>query len=215
MNRSVLNCTASGVGIFIRRIEPIGSEFYLGPMARPKKFDRDSLLDKAIPLFWRSGYAGTNLSELERATGVNKSGLYSEFDNKDDLFVSALKRYFDTRPGLAILHRAPLGWGNIETFLRVSPFNTPGSAGCLSVNSTREVADLPERAVALLRDFNAAQRAALSENVAAEKPAMPVEAVCDLIATFFAGICIEANLDADHAAHEARVARFMEALRKL
>ncbi|MGF6233847.1 AcrR family transcriptional regulator [Inquilinus ginsengisoli] len=184
-------------------------------MARPKKFDRNSLLDKAIPLFWRSGYVGTNLHELERATGVNKSGLYSEFENKDDLFVSALKRYFDTRPGLAMLQRPPLGWGNVETFLRTLPFNTPGCAGCLSVNSTREVADLPERAVSLIRDFNAAQRAALAGNVAEEGPAMPVDAVCDLIATFFAGACIEANLGADRNTHEARVTRFMELLRKL
>src|SRR5258708_6788921 len=60
----------------------------------------------------------TTLQHLEQATGVNKSGLYSEFKDKEDLFLASLERYAQTR-GAEILTAQPLGWGNIERFLRL------------------------------------------------------------------------------------------------
>jgi AcrR family transcriptional regulator len=45
------------------------------------------VLEKAMPVFWKHGFADTSLQELERATGVNKSGLYTEFRDKGNLFV--------------------------------------------------------------------------------------------------------------------------------
>jgi hypothetical protein len=54
-------------------------------MGRPKKFNRKGVLEKALPVFWRHGFADASLHELEQATGVNKSGLYSEFEDKEDL----------------------------------------------------------------------------------------------------------------------------------
>ena len=55
-------------------------------MGRPKNFSREEVLQKAIPLFWRRGFADTSLQDLEKATGVNKSGLYSEFASKEEIF---------------------------------------------------------------------------------------------------------------------------------
>ena len=52
-------------------------------MGRPKKFSRKGVLEKALPVFWRRGFADASLHELEQATGVNKSGLYSEFEDED------------------------------------------------------------------------------------------------------------------------------------
>ena len=48
-------------------------------MGRPKSFSREEVLEKAMPVFWKHGFADTSLQELEQATGVNKSGLYTEF----------------------------------------------------------------------------------------------------------------------------------------
>ena len=62
-------------------------------MGRKKLFSRESVLDKSIPVFWAKGYADTSLQDLEQATGVNKSGLYSEFKDKEDLFLSSLAHY--------------------------------------------------------------------------------------------------------------------------
>ena len=62
-------------------------------MGRPKNFNREGVLEKALPVFWKHGFADASLHDLERATGVNKSGLYSEFEDKGDLFVQSLRYY--------------------------------------------------------------------------------------------------------------------------
>jgi AcrR family transcriptional regulator len=49
------------------------------------------VLTKAIPVFWKRGFADTKVEDLEEATGVNKSGLYSEFSSKEEIFVESLK----------------------------------------------------------------------------------------------------------------------------
>jgi TetR/AcrR family transcriptional regulator, copper-responsive repressor len=54
-------------------------------MGRPKNFSREEVLEKGMPVFWKHGFADTSLQDLERATGVNKSGLYTEFRDKEDL----------------------------------------------------------------------------------------------------------------------------------
>ncbi len=53
-------------------------------MARPKQFNRTNVLDKAIPVFWMYGLAGASLSQLEQATGLNRSSLYAEFSSKEE-----------------------------------------------------------------------------------------------------------------------------------
>lgn len=181
-------------------------------MARPKKFTRETILDRAIPVFWKFGLAGTNVQQLEAATGVNKSGLYSEFESKDEIFVAALRRYLETGPALRILGGVPQGLGNIEQFLLLAPRFSDGYAGCLSVNASRDVALLPEAAVELISEFNEKRMASIRSNVRAELPPEQVDGVCDLVWTFFAGICIDANLHPDVEAHRTRVSTFMRLL---
>jgi AcrR family transcriptional regulator len=111
-------------------------------MGRPKQFNREGVLDRAIPVFWKHGFANTTLQHLEQATGVNKSGLYSEFKDKEDLFLASLERYAQTR-GAEILTAQPLGWGNIERFLRLGFGCDDDQRGCFAVNSMRELAGLP------------------------------------------------------------------------
>ena len=65
-------------------IELISSLKYDSDMARPRNFSREGVLEKALPVFWKHGFADASLQEREKATGVNKSGLYSEFSGKED-----------------------------------------------------------------------------------------------------------------------------------
>ncbi len=60
---------------------------------RPKLFDRDHALDKALELFWAHGYEATSLADLVQATGAKAPTLYAEFENKEGLFRAALERY--------------------------------------------------------------------------------------------------------------------------
>src|SRR6266436_9724149 len=50
-------------------------------MGRRKLFTREDVLNKTIPVFWKHGLAETSVQDLERATGVRKSGLYAEFQD--------------------------------------------------------------------------------------------------------------------------------------
>src|ERR1700692_95348 len=84
-------------------IELFSPEPNMRAMGRPRKFSREGVLQKALPVFWKYGFARTTLPELEQATGVNKSGLYAEFESKEALFVACLRHYLDTRASGALL----------------------------------------------------------------------------------------------------------------
>lgn len=62
-------------------------------MAGKKQFDVDIALDAAMVQFWRAGYADTSLDDLSRATGLNRSSIYSSLGAKDALYLRCLNRY--------------------------------------------------------------------------------------------------------------------------
>lgn len=66
---------------------------------RPKTFDREAALDKALELFWRYGYEATSLSDLVEATGAKAPTLYAEFTNKEGMFRAAVERYTEKYAG--------------------------------------------------------------------------------------------------------------------
>uniref|UniRef100_A0AAU3H5J6 TetR/AcrR family transcriptional regulator n=1 Tax=Streptomyces sp. NBC_01401 TaxID=2903854 RepID=A0AAU3H5J6_9ACTN len=62
-------------------------------MAGRKQFDIDTALDAAMVQFWRAGYSDTSVDDLSRATGLNRSSIYSSLGTKDTLFVRCVERY--------------------------------------------------------------------------------------------------------------------------
>ena len=60
---------------------------------RPRAFDLDAALDRAVEIFWRKGYEGTSLTDLTEALGINRPSLYAAFGNKEALFCKVLDRY--------------------------------------------------------------------------------------------------------------------------
>ena len=65
------------------------------PKGRPREFDTDGALDRALEVFWRKGYEGASLSDLTDAMGINRPSLYAAFGNKEELFRKVLARYVE------------------------------------------------------------------------------------------------------------------------
>src|ERR1700678_272684 len=184
-------------------------------MARPRQFSRDGVLEKALPVFWKHGFADASLQELEKATGVNKSGLYSEFSGKEELFLESLRFYLERLPSLGFLRAEPLGWDNIEQFLKLGPRNTEGQKGCFAISSMRELAILPPAAIEIVGRGRAQLKQLIAENIEAEKPKAAVHDVADMVMTFFAGLSVEQNLRSSRASIGRKVDNLMRVLRNL
>jgi AcrR family transcriptional regulator len=184
-------------------------------MGRPKNFSREEVLEKAMPLFWTHGFSDTSLQDLERATGVNKSGLYAEFRDKEDLFVACLRHYLESQGKRGLLTKEPLGWKNVETFLKNGPLNKGEQRGCFSVNSMREFAILPDEAYGVVTENRALLQRLLVMNIEAEKSRMAPSAIAEMVLSYFSGLCIERNLKSGKASSTRKIDNFMTALRNL
>lgn len=58
-----------------------------------KNYNETAVLKKAMRAFWASGYEATSMSDLVKATGINRASIYSAFPNKHELFMRALEHY--------------------------------------------------------------------------------------------------------------------------
>jgi AcrR family transcriptional regulator len=184
-------------------------------MGRPRRFRREDVLEKAMPVFWKQGFAGTSLQDLEQATGVNKSGLYSEFRDKEDLFLECLRHYLESLGKRGLLTKEPLGWKNVETFLKDGPLNKGERQGCFAVSSMREFAILPDEAYGAITESRALVLHLLAMNIKAEKPKLAPSAIAEMVLSFFSGLCIERNLKSGKASSSRKVENFMAALKSL
>lgn len=72
-------------------------------MGRPASFDRDTVLDQAMAVFWQNGYEATSIQDLVDATGLNRGSLYNAFKDKHGLFQAVMDRYAQTSDVRAIL----------------------------------------------------------------------------------------------------------------
>lgn len=62
-------------------------------MARPREFDIDAALERAMQAFWAKGFEATSLDDLCEATGLGRSSLYAAFGGKRALLHRSLERY--------------------------------------------------------------------------------------------------------------------------
>ena len=112
-------------------------------MARPREFDLDEALQRAMQAFWSHGYEATSLSDLMEAMDLQKGSIYKAFGDKHSLFISALKHYldevhqFDTK----MIEKAASPRDGIRNWLNTDLKNTCGQdlkRGCLMVNALSE-----------------------------------------------------------------------------
>ncbi|WP_170440211.1 TetR/AcrR family transcriptional regulator [Ruegeria arenilitoris] len=104
-------------------------------MPRKPAYDRDALIAQARDLFWRQGWAGTSLKNLERALKLKPGSFYAAFGSKDALYALTLERYADE--GVARLEAlaeelGPLGALKTQPRLVVEAANAPAKACMLA-----------------------------------------------------------------------------------
>ena len=107
------------------------------PRGRPREFNHDEALDKAMHVFWKRGYEGASLAELIDTLGINKPSLYAAFGNKEELFRKALARYSHCSVAyVGEAMQAPTARQTAEAFLiKSAEFLTDAShpKGCMIV----------------------------------------------------------------------------------
>ncbi len=159
-----------------------------GVAGRPRGFDEQEVLNRAMAVFWQKGFDATGIAELESATGLGRQSLYGAFGDKRALFSKVVEHYFErvVEPGLvavldapgsarANLERAFTSWE--ETAL-ARDFN-----GCLVGNSVSELGLRdPEIAGVLQRKFQLMEEA-LCRTVRRAQAAGEVNAKLDARAT--------------------------------
>ena len=64
-------------------------------MGRHTRFDRNTILDHTLPLFWSRGFAASSVRQLEEVTDLHPGSLYHQFHNKEGLYLAVLHRYVD------------------------------------------------------------------------------------------------------------------------
>src|SRR5258706_6915104 len=85
---------------------------------RPRSFCKEEALDRAMTVFWRSGYEGASLAHLTEAMGINSPSLYACFGSKEGLFKAVLERYDQRRSTfMTQVTAAPTAAAVAETFL--------------------------------------------------------------------------------------------------
>ena len=114
-------------------------------MPRPKQFDPDQALRRAMELFWEKGYEATSVQDLVDSMGINRFSLYGAFGSKHDLFIASLDRYSDevVTDGLAGLEGAEEGIPAIRRYFEAklgSFVSESRPMGCLMTNSAVEMA---------------------------------------------------------------------------
>lgn len=120
-------------------------------MPRPKSFDVDDVLDRAVDLFWVNGYAATSMEDLVNHLGINRGSLYSTFGSKQKLYERALERYLSSgqdRFAEMVTDSAIRLREAINGLLHSSAERTD-HRGCLLVNTTMERNATDERCLDL------------------------------------------------------------------
>lgn len=65
------------------------------PLGRPRKFDKDIALEKAMEVFRRKGYEATSITDITKELGINRPSMYGTFGNKEELFAKVLVKYLE------------------------------------------------------------------------------------------------------------------------
>lgn len=113
-------------------------------MSGKPQYDEAAVIEAALEVFWRHGYAAASINDLTAATGLSRSSLYQRFQDKDGLFQVVLATYTDRVLRRMNSAEGSTGRARLEALLRgYLPGARPRPPGCLLARSSVELVDLP------------------------------------------------------------------------
>jgi TetR/AcrR family transcriptional regulator, transcriptional repressor for nem operon len=172
-------------------------------MARPKEFDREEALRRAIPVFWEKGFGGTSTNDLVAAMGIGRQSLYDTFGDKRRLFLAALRTY--NTDGITALSRklraGPTALAAIERILvdLAEVREKARSLGCMGVNAICEMDREDAEVRALTETCAALLEATLTDAIEDGKakgdvfPSVDSRAAARFIAATLSGMKVQAK----------------------
>ncbi|WP_213807869.1 TetR/AcrR family transcriptional regulator [Granulicella sp. dw_53] len=111
-------------------------------MARPKEFECEQALQKAINAFAARGFEGTSTDALLQTMGISRQSLYDTFGDKRNLYLNALRRYTTDSVGSQIreLNSSPSAFEGLEALMRfvVSQALADPEPRCLGLSAVSE-----------------------------------------------------------------------------
>lgn len=140
------------------------------PAGRPRTFDREVALKKAMLVFWEKGFEGTTMADLIAAIGMKAPSIYAAFGNKDALFSEAVELYkgqVEQGP-LKALHESPHILNAIESSLAesIKMLAGPEASSCLIMAAAINCAPEHQEHVQHLRNLRAGYKEALNNRFA-------------------------------------------------
>jgi AcrR family transcriptional regulator len=191
------------------------------PRGRPRCFDCDQALDRAMTVFWQKGYEAASLQDLTEAMGISPPSLYAAFGDKEGLFVAAVKRYHAQAKDMGSgCQEAATARDSVEGLLTMAAnfFTDPEHPrGCFSVMALTTAGSTSERVQQILAEERAAAKERLRGRIQrgmreGELPAdTDATALANLYGAVLAGMSLQAREGASRKALLAMVQSAMRA----
>lgn len=186
-------------------------------MSRTPSFDRDDVVRAARTLFWRDGFEGASIPDLEHATGLGRSSLYHAFGSKRGLFDAAVQSYLDevVRPRLRPLTVEVVGPGALVDYLTglraafESLDSMPATSGCLLINAAGAPIAHDEGVARVIADYRAELRSAVGNGVRALRPSPcgdERERLADTVTGLVVSAFTMARIDSAQSVHDLTTA---------
>jgi TetR/AcrR family transcriptional regulator, transcriptional repressor for nem operon len=193
-------------------------------MARPREFDRDAAVQRAMSVFWQKGYAATSTDDLLDAMNIGRQSMYDTFGDKHRLYLEALGRYQRERvaDNIARLRSTASPLSGIEAFVIgiIASDKSTRENGCMGVGSISEFGNTDTDLVTLRASSGGAQHKALIERLRQAQAAdeiganVDIEGAARFVETMMFGLQVAAKAGASLQTLRGTAAFAIASLRK-
>lgn len=140
-------------------------------MSRPREFDMDTALKGAMDIFWRQGFAATNLPDLLDAMGLTRGSFYKAFSDKETAYLKALDFYDRAVVDTTVATLAACETETASTCLSLlfAPSSEP-KRGCFICNAMVELAPVNHRVAVKANKMSRRLREAIRARILKHQP---------------------------------------------